>query len=145
MPEVVQRADPTFDDDLDDWLRRAHNWLSKAKGAVNYYRFMRLPMDSSKAPKGSPHPHRATALLKASMQRLVRTRSARLGARTGEAKQEGGIDPDQSLSSSLVSVVCSLERQAWPCAVAPPLPPKGAHRDTARARELSPTSSPVRL
>jgi len=46
--KVVQRADPTFDDDLDDWLRRAHNWLAKPRGAVNYYQFMRLPMDSSK-------------------------------------------------------------------------------------------------
>merc|ERR1711920_960026 len=46
--KVVQRADPTFDDDLEAWLRRAHNWLAKPRGEVNYYRFMRLPMDASK-------------------------------------------------------------------------------------------------
>lgn len=46
--KVVQRADPTFDDDLEAWLRRAHNWLAKPRGEVNYYSFMRLPMDSSK-------------------------------------------------------------------------------------------------
>lgn len=46
--KVVQRADPTFDDDLEDWLRRAHNWLAKPQGEINYYRLMRLPMDSSK-------------------------------------------------------------------------------------------------
>jgi len=45
---VVQRADSTFDDDLEDWLRRAHNWLAKREGEVNYYQFMRLPMDSTK-------------------------------------------------------------------------------------------------
>merc|ERR1712039_132811 len=44
--KVVQRADPTFDDDLETWLRRAHNWMSKPKGETNYYRFMRLPMDA---------------------------------------------------------------------------------------------------
>lgn len=46
--KVVQRADPTFDDDLEDWLRRAHHWLAKPKHERNYYRFMSLPMDSSK-------------------------------------------------------------------------------------------------
>eukprot|EP00913_Durusdinium_trenchii_P031247 g29256.t1 len=46
--KVVQRADPTFDDDLQDWLRRAHNWLSKPKGTTNYYKLMALPMDASK-------------------------------------------------------------------------------------------------
>ncbi|CAE7506428.1 unnamed protein product, partial [Symbiodinium sp. CCMP2456] len=45
---VVQRADPTFDDDLEHWLRRAHHWLAKPKHERNYYRFMSLPMDSSK-------------------------------------------------------------------------------------------------
>jgi len=45
--KVVQRADPTFDDDLETWLRRAHNWMSKKPEEVNYYEFMRLPMDSS--------------------------------------------------------------------------------------------------
>lgn len=37
---MVQRADPTFDDDLQDWLRRAHNWLSKPKGTTNYYKLL---------------------------------------------------------------------------------------------------------
>mmetsp|Transcript_110852 Transcript_110852/g.357823 ORF Transcript_110852/g.357823 Transcript_110852/m.357823 type:complete len:619 (+) Transcript_110852:69-1925(+) len=46
--KVVQRADPTFDDDLEVWLRRAHNWMSKPRDEFNYYKFMRLPMDSSK-------------------------------------------------------------------------------------------------
>jgi len=46
--KVVQRADPTFDDELEDWLRRAHCWLAKPRGEVNYYRFMRLPMDCNK-------------------------------------------------------------------------------------------------
>lgn len=46
--KVVQRADPTFDDDLQDWLRRAHNWLAKPKGSKNFYKFMGLPMDSTK-------------------------------------------------------------------------------------------------
>jgi len=46
--KVVQRADPTFDSDLENWLRRAHHWLAKAKHERNYYRFMSLPMDSSK-------------------------------------------------------------------------------------------------
>eukprot|EP00443_Scrippsiella_acuminata_P114592 CAMPEP_0115709774 /NCGR_PEP_ID=MMETSP0272-20121206/72655_1 /TAXON_ID=71861 /ORGANISM="Scrippsiella trochoidea, Strain CCMP3099" /LENGTH=225 /DNA_ID=CAMNT_0003151415 /DNA_START=42 /DNA_END=717 /DNA_ORIENTATION=+ len=46
--KVVQRADPTFDDELESWLRRAHHWLSKPKGSVNYYRFMQLPMDASR-------------------------------------------------------------------------------------------------
>eukprot|EP00435_Cladocopium_sp_Y103_P063490 s554_g25.t1 len=46
--KVVQRADPTFDDDLQDWLRRAHNWLAKPKHTQNFYRFMNLPMDATK-------------------------------------------------------------------------------------------------
>lgn len=46
--KVVQRADPTFDDDLQDWLRRAHNWLAKPKHAQNFYKFMSLPMDATK-------------------------------------------------------------------------------------------------
>jgi len=46
--KVVQRADPTFDDDLQEWLRRAHHWLSKPRGMQNYYKFMSLPMDASK-------------------------------------------------------------------------------------------------
>ena len=37
--KVVQRADPTFDDDLQDWLRRAHNWLAKPKHTQNFYKF----------------------------------------------------------------------------------------------------------
>ena len=36
--KVVQRADPTFDDDLQDWLRRAHCWLAKPKGTKNFYK-----------------------------------------------------------------------------------------------------------
>jgi len=46
--KTVQRADPTFDDDLEVWLRRAHNWMSKPKGEFNYYKFMRVPMDATK-------------------------------------------------------------------------------------------------
>lgn len=46
--KVVQRADPTFDVDLETWLQRAHNWMSKPRGERNHYKFMRLPMDSSK-------------------------------------------------------------------------------------------------
>ncbi|CAJ1344290.1 unnamed protein product [Effrenium voratum] len=46
--KVVQRADPTFDDDLEDWLRRAHCWLAKPKHTRNYYQLMKLPMDASK-------------------------------------------------------------------------------------------------
>lgn len=46
--KVVQRADPTFDDDLEDWLRRAHNWLTKRADEKNYYELMKIPMDSSK-------------------------------------------------------------------------------------------------
>ncbi|CAE8663675.1 unnamed protein product [Polarella glacialis] len=46
--KVVQRADPTFDDDLEEWLRRAHHWLSKPRGERNYYKFMKLPMDATK-------------------------------------------------------------------------------------------------
>lgn len=46
--KVVQRADPTFDADLETWLQRAHNWMSKPRGESNHYKFMRLPMDSSK-------------------------------------------------------------------------------------------------
>jgi len=45
--KVVQRADPTFDDQLDNWLRRAHNFLGKPREERNFYQFMRLPMDSS--------------------------------------------------------------------------------------------------
>merc|ERR1712232_420016 len=45
--KVVQRADPTFDDDLEVWLRRAHHWLSKPKGETNYYLLMQLPMDAT--------------------------------------------------------------------------------------------------
>eukprot|EP00931_Biecheleriopsis_adriatica_P004562 TRINITY_DN106209_c0_g1_i1.p1 TRINITY_DN106209_c0_g1~~TRINITY_DN106209_c0_g1_i1.p1 ORF type:complete len:616 (+),score=149.55 TRINITY_DN106209_c0_g1_i1:105-1952(+) len=46
--KVVQRADPTFDDDLQEWLRRAHHWLSKPRHERNFYKFMSLPMDASK-------------------------------------------------------------------------------------------------
>jgi tetratricopeptide (TPR) repeat protein len=46
--KTVQRADPTFDEDLETWLRRAHHWLSKAQDEKDYYRFLRIPMDSSK-------------------------------------------------------------------------------------------------
>lgn len=46
--KVVQRADPTFDEELDNWIRRAHNWLAKPKGEENYYLFMRLPLDATK-------------------------------------------------------------------------------------------------
>ena len=40
--KVVQRADPTFDDDLQDWLRRAHNWLAKPKHAQNFYKCSKI-------------------------------------------------------------------------------------------------------
>jgi len=46
--KTVQRADPTFDEDLEAWLRRAHNWMSKASDEKNYYKFMGIPMDSSR-------------------------------------------------------------------------------------------------
>merc|ERR1712241_1526505 len=46
--KIVQRTDPTFDEELETWLRRAHNWMSKPRGEYNYYKFMRLPMDASK-------------------------------------------------------------------------------------------------
>eukprot|EP00927_Polykrikos_kofoidii_P031560 TRINITY_DN27114_c0_g1_i1.p1 TRINITY_DN27114_c0_g1~~TRINITY_DN27114_c0_g1_i1.p1 ORF type:complete len:665 (-),score=127.97 TRINITY_DN27114_c0_g1_i1:30-1991(-) len=45
--KVVQRADPLFDADLDNWLRRAHNWLAKHASSTNYYEFMRVPMDAT--------------------------------------------------------------------------------------------------
>lgn len=46
--KTVQRADPTFDEHLEDWLRRAHCWLAKPQSEKNHYAIMRLPMDSSK-------------------------------------------------------------------------------------------------
>eukprot|EP00419_Tripos_fusus_P004120 CAMPEP_0172673788 /NCGR_PEP_ID=MMETSP1074-20121228/12368_1 /TAXON_ID=2916 /ORGANISM="Ceratium fusus, Strain PA161109" /LENGTH=532 /DNA_ID=CAMNT_0013491141 /DNA_START=53 /DNA_END=1648 /DNA_ORIENTATION=- len=46
--KVVQRTDPDFDIELETWLRRAHNWLSKPEGEANHYWLMQLPMDASR-------------------------------------------------------------------------------------------------
>lgn len=45
--KVVQRADPTFDAELETWLRRSHNALPRRAGQFNPYRAMRLPMDAT--------------------------------------------------------------------------------------------------
>lgn len=45
--KIVQRTDPLFHEDLEDWLRRAHNWLAKPRGEPNYYELMQLPMDAT--------------------------------------------------------------------------------------------------
>jgi len=45
--KVVQRTDPDFDIELENWLRRAHNWMSKPESGTNHYQLMQLPMDAS--------------------------------------------------------------------------------------------------
>eukprot|EP00929_Paragymnodinium_shiwhaense_P039271 TRINITY_DN20653_c0_g1_i1.p1 TRINITY_DN20653_c0_g1~~TRINITY_DN20653_c0_g1_i1.p1 ORF type:complete len:590 (+),score=115.03 TRINITY_DN20653_c0_g1_i1:85-1854(+) len=46
--KLVQRADPTLEDDLEDWLRRAHNFLSRPSSGPTHYQLLQVPMDASK-------------------------------------------------------------------------------------------------
>mmetsp|Transcript_43940 Transcript_43940/g.79013 ORF Transcript_43940/g.79013 Transcript_43940/m.79013 type:complete len:527 (-) Transcript_43940:116-1696(-) len=46
--KTVQRTDPTLELDLEDWIRRAHNFLGKPKDSKMHYQFMRLPLDATR-------------------------------------------------------------------------------------------------